>query len=137
MATFTAEQVAKHNTENDCWLIIDGQVYDVSRFLSEHPGGKKIVLKYAGKDATKEFKGLHKPEVLIQHSHLLKGKLASSAARASSSSSSANAAPQSAAPKSAAKGGSTTDSQFVPFSDPCVSNRNAEEKERFIYLFFF
>jgi cytochrome b involved in lipid metabolism len=48
MKTFTAEEVAKHNKAGDCWIIIEGKVFDLSKFLSEHPGGSKVVLKVAG-----------------------------------------------------------------------------------------
>ena len=37
-ATFTLDEIAKHNTETDCWLHIYDQVYDVSSFVKEHPG---------------------------------------------------------------------------------------------------
>lgn len=43
-------------------------MFDVSNFLKEHPGGSKVVLKLAGKDATKEFRQLHAPEVLTKYS---------------------------------------------------------------------
>lgn len=39
--TFTKEEVGKHNTAEDCWIIVHNKVYDVTKFLSEHPGGKK------------------------------------------------------------------------------------------------
>ena len=44
-------QVAKHNTSDSCWVIVeqDGQknVWDVTKFLPSHPGGSKIILKMA------------------------------------------------------------------------------------------
>ena len=46
------EEVAKHNNAESCWVIVKGQAYDVTEFLPDHPGGSKIILKYAGKDAT-------------------------------------------------------------------------------------
>eukprot|EP00252_Welwitschia_mirabilis_P013979 TRINITY_DN30988_c0_g1_i1.p1 TRINITY_DN30988_c0_g1~~TRINITY_DN30988_c0_g1_i1.p1 ORF type:complete len:129 (-),score=24.15 TRINITY_DN30988_c0_g1_i1:33-419(-) len=53
--SFTATQVAEHNSRNDCWIIINGKVYDVSRYLEEHPGGEDVLLAAAGKDGTDEF----------------------------------------------------------------------------------
>jgi hypothetical protein len=40
--TFTAEQVAEHNTRDDIWFAIHGKVYDVTGFLDEHPGGEEV-----------------------------------------------------------------------------------------------
>merc|ERR1711924_438156 len=37
----TSEEVAKHSTDSDCWVIVGDDVYDVTKFLGDHPGGKK------------------------------------------------------------------------------------------------
>lgn len=57
-------EVQKHNTRDDCWVIIDGKVYDVTAFIDMHPGGANIIIANAGKDATKIFKPLHPPDAL-------------------------------------------------------------------------
>ena len=38
MKEYTAADVAKHSTEKDCWVIVNGQVLDVTDFLADHPG---------------------------------------------------------------------------------------------------
>ncbi|PWN49012.1 putative CYB2-L-lactate dehydrogenase [Violaceomyces palustris] len=60
----SAEQVAKHNNAESCWVIVNGDIWDVTDFLPEHPGGSKIILKYAGKDATEEYEPIHPPGTL-------------------------------------------------------------------------
>lgn len=57
-------EVAEHNSRESCWVIIHGRAYDVTEFLPEHPGGPKIILKYAGKDATEEYAPIHPPDTL-------------------------------------------------------------------------
>ncbi|KAJ3194439.1 hypothetical protein HK101_002708 [Irineochytrium annulatum] len=47
--------VASHNTRDDCWMVIEGKVYDITRFLDEHPGGEEVLLEQAGTDATEAF----------------------------------------------------------------------------------
>jgi cytochrome b involved in lipid metabolism len=51
---YTLTEVAKHDNVDDCWLVLDGKVYDVTEFVSSHPGGKAI-LEGCGKDATELF----------------------------------------------------------------------------------
>merc|ERR1719491_1533284 len=60
----TMEEVAKHTTKTDCWVVVSGQVLDVTSFLSEHPGGELAILTFAGKDATEEFNMIHPPDVI-------------------------------------------------------------------------
>jgi len=48
-------------------VIVNGQVLDVTSFLADHPGGKKAILMYAGRDATEEFNMLHKPDVVEKY----------------------------------------------------------------------
>ncbi|KAJ4157043.1 hypothetical protein NW754_008685 [Fusarium falciforme] len=52
---FTAKEVAVHNTSDDCWMTIQGQVYDVTKYIHDHPGGADILIEAAGKDATVDF----------------------------------------------------------------------------------
>ncbi|KAK8494188.1 hypothetical protein V6N12_067068 [Hibiscus sabdariffa] len=52
---FTFAQVSEHNHRKDCWLIINGKVYDVTKFLEDHPGGDEVLLSATGKDATDDF----------------------------------------------------------------------------------
>eukprot|EP00438_Fugacium_kawagutii_P006680 Skav219092 [mRNA] locus=scaffold1574:118112:127411:+ [translate_table: standard] len=66
---FSLADVAKHNTKTDCWVVVDGQVLDVTSFLGEHPGGELAILTFAGKDATEEFNMrlgqlIHPPDVI-------------------------------------------------------------------------
>ncbi|KAF8200747.1 fumarate reductase [Pholiota molesta] len=64
---YTIDEVAKHNKKDDVWVIIDGQVLDVTAFLPDHPGGEKAILLYAGRDATEEFNMLHDPKVIPRY----------------------------------------------------------------------
>jgi cytochrome b involved in lipid metabolism len=65
--SFTEAEIAKHNSEGDLWVIIEGKVYDLTTFLPDHPGGKKAIMLFAGKDATEEFNMLHPPNVLKKY----------------------------------------------------------------------
>lgn len=49
------EEVGKHNSRDSVWLIIENKVYDVTKFLDDHPGGEEVLLEQAGKDATDIF----------------------------------------------------------------------------------
>ncbi|CAH1411956.1 unnamed protein product [Lactuca virosa] len=49
------EEVSKHATKEDCWLVISGKVYDITPFLDDHPGGDEVLVLATRKDATEEF----------------------------------------------------------------------------------
>merc|ERR1712107_843693 len=63
----TMEEVAKHVTKSDCWVVVSGQVLNVTNFLSQHPGGELAILTFAGKDATEEFNMIHPPDVIPKY----------------------------------------------------------------------
>merc|ERR1719265_383486 len=64
---YSMEEVAKHTTKADCWVVVSGQVLNVTSFLSQHPGGELAILTFAGKDATEEFNMIHPPDVIPKY----------------------------------------------------------------------
>ncbi|KAF9777926.1 FAD binding domain-containing protein [Thelephora terrestris] len=64
---FTLDEVAKHTKKDDIWVVVNGQVLDVTSFLPDHPGGEKAIMLYAGRDATEEFNMLHDPKVIPRY----------------------------------------------------------------------
>uniref|UniRef100_A0A7S4S2G2 Nitrate reductase n=2 Tax=Ditylum brightwellii TaxID=49249 RepID=A0A7S4S2G2_9STRA len=57
--TFTLEEIAKHNTEEDVWIIVKDRVYDCTEYLELHPGGIDSIIINAGEDATEDFEAIH------------------------------------------------------------------------------
>eukprot|EP00794_Sanderia_malayensis_P018731 gene18731-20620_t len=52
---FSLEEVKNHNDGKSCWLVIHDKIYDVTKFLEEHPGGEEVLLELAGSDGTESF----------------------------------------------------------------------------------
>ncbi|XP_034489689.1 cytochrome b5 isoform X1 [Drosophila innubila] len=52
---FSLATIKEHNKPDDLWLVIDNKVYDVTKFLNEHPGGEESLMSVAGVDGTKDF----------------------------------------------------------------------------------
>lgn len=50
---FTLEAVARHNTAGDCWMTIEGKVYDLTSYLPKHPTPAAVITPYCGTEATK------------------------------------------------------------------------------------
>ncbi|KAK7389772.1 hypothetical protein VNO78_25065 [Psophocarpus tetragonolobus] len=63
---FSFQEVAKHNHRNDCWIIINGKVYDVTTFMEDHPGGGEVLVTVKGKDATTDFEEVGHSESAIE-----------------------------------------------------------------------
>jgi salicylate hydroxylase len=74
----TREEVARHNTRDDCWVIIAGKVYDITEWAPHHPGGAGIARMYAGKEATAEFGDYHSAEAVAHMANFCIGELAES-----------------------------------------------------------
>lgn len=55
---YTMDEIKKHNKKNDCWIIIENNVYDITNYLRFHPGGD-IILDAAGKDGTSLHQHYH------------------------------------------------------------------------------
>ena len=53
---FALAEVARHATETDCWMAINGVVYDLTAYLPEHPSRPSVVLPWCGKEATEAYK---------------------------------------------------------------------------------
>ena len=48
-------EVARHASAEDCWMTIQGTVYDLSAYLPEHPTPPSIILPWCGKEATEAY----------------------------------------------------------------------------------
>ncbi|XHG04905.1 hypothetical protein AWENTII_008159 [Aspergillus wentii] len=61
-AQFTREEIEKHRTERDCWIVVNGKVYNATGVLDWHPGGKTAIMAHAGQvhlDTTEEYESVH------------------------------------------------------------------------------
>ena len=57
--TYTATEVAKHSTGTDCWSVVNKNVYDLTPYVSSHPGGSSVIKAICGKDGSAAFSGQH------------------------------------------------------------------------------
>ncbi|KAL7408904.1 FMN-dependent dehydrogenase-domain-containing protein [Mrakia frigida] len=61
----SAEELSRHTSkEQGVWVVVNGDVWDVTEFLDLHPGGSKIILSNSGKDVSKLFNPIHPPKTL-------------------------------------------------------------------------
>ncbi|KAG5949824.1 hypothetical protein E4U53_005727 [Claviceps sorghi] len=64
---YSMDEVAKHNKEDDLWVVVKGVVMDLTNWLDEHPGGPQAIKNFMGRDATEEFEMLHDDEVIPKY----------------------------------------------------------------------
>jgi len=57
--SYTLAQVATHNNASSCWTAINGNVYDVTTWINQHPGGRAPILSLCGTDGSAAFNGQH------------------------------------------------------------------------------
>lgn len=76
MQDYSSDNVARHNTSQDLWMTIHGNVFDLSKFLTEHPGGEEVLINLAGQDGTKCFDDIgHSQEAIQLRDTFLIGRL--------------------------------------------------------------
>ncbi len=59
-AGYTMEKVRENNSASSCWSIINGNVYDLTKWISSHPGGRSAITGICGRDGTSTFNGKHR-----------------------------------------------------------------------------
>ncbi|WP_157980521.1 MULTISPECIES: cytochrome b5 domain-containing protein [Kocuria] len=57
--TYSLATVQEHSTESDCWAAVDNNVYDLTDWVAQHPGGQRAITQLCGTDATDAFAGQH------------------------------------------------------------------------------
>ena len=64
LRNISADELKKHNMEDDCWVVLHGLVYDLTDFVEEHPAGPESITELAGQDGTEEFQAVHGENIL-------------------------------------------------------------------------
>ncbi len=59
-AGYTMDKVRENNSASSCWSIINGNVYDLTKWISSHPGGRSAITGICGRDGTSTFNGKHR-----------------------------------------------------------------------------
>ncbi|KAI9663229.1 MAG: hypothetical protein M1821_008277 [Bathelium mastoideum] len=57
-------EIAKHAKAEDCWVVVNGKVYDLTAFAPSHPGGPDMIYKYAGKDGSTTYNQFHAEDLI-------------------------------------------------------------------------
>jgi|CXWL01.1.fsa_nt_gi cytochrome b involved in lipid metabolism len=59
----SAAELARHASAQDCWMAIEGGVYDLTGYIALHPAAARVLIEWCGKEATAAFrtKGYSRP----------------------------------------------------------------------------
>ena len=71
----TAEELAQHSTEDDCWVAIQGIIYNLTDFAEEHPAGAQSIHDLGGQDGTEAFLAIHQPGIMEDFEDVIIGRL--------------------------------------------------------------
>tara|TARA_A100001015_G_C15036290_1_gene736415 strand:- start:3088 stop:3345 length:258 start_codon:yes stop_codon:yes gene_type:complete len=82
LPTYTWDDVAKHTSEDDCWVVVNDRVLDVTDWIPDHPGGKMVLIQNAGKDASVQFNMIHPPDAPEKFAaYTIKGRIEGASVR--------------------------------------------------------
>lgn len=59
-------EISKHKSIDDLWMAVNGKVYDITKFVDQHPGGEEVLLEHAGTDATVPFEDVGHSENAVE-----------------------------------------------------------------------
>jgi cytochrome b involved in lipid metabolism len=62
LTKLTLEEVKKHDSGTSCWSIVYGNVFDLTKWITKHPGGPAVIRAICGKDGSAAFEGQHAGE---------------------------------------------------------------------------
>ncbi|KAF2255081.1 hypothetical protein BU26DRAFT_527938 [Trematosphaeria pertusa] len=65
-AIVPVEEIKAHSSENDCWIVVDDVVWDITDFVPSHPGGTDIIYRHAGHDASLAYSSVHSPSLIAK-----------------------------------------------------------------------
>merc|ERR1712087_557203 len=56
--TYRLSEIKSHNTKKSSWMVIHNKVYNITDFISDHPGGEEVLLDLAGQECTEAFEDI-------------------------------------------------------------------------------
>lgn len=73
----SVQELEKHSSPSDAWIVINGNIWDVTEFAPKHPGGAEIINEYLGQDASRAYNEVHGPGIATKYldNSCLKGRL--------------------------------------------------------------